>query len=254
MSNKVTGCIVTYNNMKTIGNAIGSLLENTKSDFELFVVDNGSTDGTPEYIEENFPAVKVIRSEANLGFGAGHNTVLDKLYSDYHCIINPDIIIRDDVISKMAQYLDEHGDIGMLSPEIRFPDGRLQILGKKLPLPQYLVASRMRSEEPSKLLREYAMLDKNLNEPVDVQNATGCFMFVRTSLFKKLGGFDSRYFMYFEDCDLTRQINKTDRVVYYPEATVYHEWGRESKRNTKLKIIHIQSMFKYYQKWGLGTK
>ena len=135
MSKKVTGCIVTYNNMRTIDNAIRSLIENTACDFSLYAVDNGSTDGTVEYIKENFPQVTVIETGANLGFGRGHNFILDKLDSDYHAIINPDVIVRDDIISDMAAYLDEHQEIGMLSPQIKFPDGRPQILGKKIPLP-----------------------------------------------------------------------------------------------------------------------
>lgn len=252
MNNHITGCIVTYNNMSTIDNAVKSLLECTAASFGLFVVDNGSTDGTPEYIERNYPSVTVIRTNANLGFGAGHNFIMDRLNSKYHVIINPDIIVKDDVISKMAEYLDDNADIGLLSPEIRFPDGRLQVLGKKNPALPYLIASRLRGNgEPGAKLREYAMLDKDLTKPLDIENATGCFMFIRTDLFKEIGGFDKRYFMYFEDCDLTREVNLRSRAVYYPEATVYHEWGRESKKNFKLKLIQITSMLNYYAKWGL---
>lgn len=252
MNKTVTGCIVTYNNIATIGNALSSLLEHTKAPFRLYVVDNGSTDGTVELIENSYPQVTLIRNCGNIGFGAGHNLILDRLDSEYHVIINPDIIIRDDVISKLAAFLDANSDIGLASPEIRFPDGRLQILGKKAPCLKYLVASRMRGNgEPSKLLREYAMLDCDLSKPVDIQNATGCFMFIRTKLFKELGGFDKRYFMYFEDSDLTRSVNLKSRTVYCPEATVYHEWGRESKKNFKLKLVQINSMLNYFAKWGL---
>lgn len=249
-SSKVTGCIVTYNNMRTIDNTVSSLLNHTKAPFQLYVVDNSSQDGTPEHIAAEYPAVKVIRRKDNRGFGAGHNTVIDRLDSDYHVIINPDIIVRDDVISQMAEYMDAHPEIGMLSPSIKFPDGRPQILGKKIPHLRYLVASRMRNEaDPGKLLREYAMLDCDLSKPTDIENATGCFMFIRTDLFKKLGGFDERYFMYFEDCDLTRSVNLDSRTVYFPDATVYHEWGRESKKNMRLKLIQIQSMLRYMLKW-----
>lgn len=254
MNKKISGCIVTFNNMRTIGKALDSLLSNTACDFHLFVVDNGSTDGTVDFIKENYPSVTLIESGKNIGFGQGHNLIIDRLDSDYHAIINPDVIIRDDIISNMADYLEEHKDIGMLSPEIRFPDGRLQILGKKLPLPKYLIASRLRGSEPGKVLSEYAMLDKDLTQPHDIQNATGCFMFIRTQLFRSLGGFDDRYFMYFEDCDLTRKVNGVSRVIYYPGATVYHEWGRESKKDLHLMMIQMQSMLRYYKKWGLSEK
>lgn len=250
MNKTVTGCIVTYNNIATIDKAVSSLLKCTAADFRLFIVDNGSTDGTPEHIEKNYPEVTVIRSGGNIGFGAGHNFIMDRLDSDYHVIINPDISVRDDVISKLASYLDENPDIGLVSPEIRFPDGRLQILGKKNPCLRYLAASRLRgSGEPGETLREYAMLDEDYSKPFEIENATGCFVFIRTELFKKLGGFDKRYFMYFEDCDLSREVNRISKVIYYPGATVYHEWGRESKRNFKLTLIHLTSMMKYFMKW-----
>jgi GT2 family glycosyltransferase len=95
------------------------------------------------------------------------------------------------------------------------------------------------------------MLDCDLSKPTDIENATGCFMFIRTKLFKEIGGFDKRYFMYFEDSDLTCCVNKKYRTVYYPLATVYHEWGRESKKNFKLKLVQINSMLNFFAKWGL---
>ncbi|MBO5359743.1 MAG: glycosyltransferase family 2 protein [Clostridia bacterium] len=249
----VTGCIVTHNNMSSIDETITTLLENTKGvDFKLTVVDNMSTDSTPAHIREKYPEVKVIEPHTNNGFGCGHNIVLSELDSKYHCVINPDISISDDVIAKMAAYMDEHPEIGLLSPRICFPDGRMQILGKRNPKIKYLVASRMRGDEPGKLLREYAMLDEDLDSPLEIENATGCFMMFRTELFKKLGGFDKRYFMYFEDCDITRSVAKHAKVIYYPEAVVYHVWGRESKKNFRLMLVQISSMFKYFAKWCKG--
>lgn len=248
---KVTGCIVTHNNIGSIDETIKTLLEHTKGvDFKLTVVDNLSTDGTPEHIRKTYPEVQVIEPKTNKGFGSGHNVVLPELDSVYHCVINPDISIREDVIAKMAAYMQEHPEIGLLSPKICFPDGRVQILGKRNPKIKYLVASRMRNEEdPHKFLREYAMLDEDLTKPCEIENATGCFMMFRTDLFKKIGGFDERYFMYFEDCDITRTVRKFAKAVFYPEATIYHVWGRESKKNFKLMLVQIASMFKYFTKW-----
>lgn len=250
MDNIVTGCIVTYNNISTINDTLKSLFEFTADiDFKLYIVDNGSSDGTVEFIKKNYPQAEIIVAEKNLGFGAGHNKVISMINSKYHVVINPDIVFVENTVKKMTDYLEKHDEIGLLSPKICFPNGNSQILGKRNPKLKYLVASRLRGDSPGKLLREYAMLDENLDEPVEIENATGCFMIFRTSVLKKINGFDERYFMYFEDSDITREINKISKAVYYPDAVINHVWGRESKRNLKLMLIHIQSMLKYFVKW-----
>lgn len=250
MKNMVTGCIVTYNNMSTIDMTLKTMFEFTQDiDFKLYVVDNNSTDGTVEHIKANYPQVEVIAHGINAGFGAGHNVAIDLIDSKYHVVINPDIVFVENVIKKMTDYLDKNEDVGVLSPKICYPDGTEQILGKKDPHFKYILASRLRGDEPGKLLREYAMLDCDLSEPTEIENASGCFMVFRTSLLKKIGGFDKRYFMYFEDADITREVRKYSKAVYYPDAVVSHVWNRDSKHNYKLLAIHIQSMFKYYLKW-----
>lgn len=246
----VTGSIVTYNNMSTIDETLKTLYEYTKDiNFKLYVVDNNSTDGTVEHIKENYPQVEVVALKENLGFGAGHNKAIRLVSSDYHVIINPDIVFIENSIKKMVDYLENNEDIGVLSPKICFPDGREQILGKKDPHFKYILASRLRGDEPGTLLKKYAMLDCDLTKPIDIENASGCFMVFRTSILKKVDGFDERYFMYFEDADITRKARKYSRVVYYPEAVVSHVWNRDSKHSFKLLAIHIHSMLKYYWKW-----
>ncbi len=250
MYNMVTGSIVTYNNISTIAKTLETLFGETKDiDFKLYVLDNGSSDGTPEFIEKNYPDVTVIRSGKNVGFGAGHNIIINQVESKYHAVINPDIVLTQNAVKKMADYMDENPDIGLLSPRICFPDGRDQILGKRNPHLKYLVASRLRGDEPSKLLKEYAMLDCDLSKPTEIENATGCFMFIRTDILKSIGGFDDGFFMYFEDADLARRINEVSKCVYYPDAVVNHVWGRDSKRNFKLMLVHINSMLRYFRKW-----
>jgi len=265
---KVSACIVTFNNVKYIEKAAGTLLDSVKSpdiEFRLYVVDNGSTDGTAELLTEKFvnnPLYDgnffLMKTGANIGFGAAHNKMLDVMrsdfQSDYHCVVNPDVVIEDDIIEKMVTFMENpaNADVLQLSPRICFPDGRDQILGKRTPHFIYLLSSRLRrGNEPSRLLRRYAMLDEDYTKPFPIKNATGCFMFFRSATFKEVGGFDERYFMYFEDCDITREINRRGRVLFFPDAVVYHVWARDSKRNFKLKKIHIESCLKFYLKWRI---
>jgi GT2 family glycosyltransferase len=166
-------------------------------------------------------------------------------------VINPDIVLTEDAITKMALYMDQHPEVVMLSPRIVFPETREdQVLGKRNPTPKYLVASRLRKGRTAKkILSEYAMLDRDRSEPFEIENATGCFMFIRTETLQKIGGFDDRYFLYFEDCDITRMLAKEGKVLYYPHAVVEHVWNRESKQNFRLAVVQAQSMMKYFWKW-----
>lgn len=259
---KASGCIVTYNAVSTMEkkegfiNEVRNILNLTKSvEFKLYIVDNNSSDSTAEVLEKEFPnnsSLAIIANNENVGFGKAHNQVIDLVDSDFHFIINPDISIKDDVIGKMCEFFQSHEKCGMISPDIHFPNGKRQVLAKKNPKIKYLLASRLaKDRENNKLLREYGMLDSDLSKPMKIENASGCFVGIRTELFRKLGGFDDRYFMYFEDFDLARRLNKIAEIWYYPQAVVYHEWGRDSKRNGKLMRIHICSTIKYFLRWGL---
>lgn len=250
---KVSGCIVTYNAKGKVDATIESLFENTKGvDFTLYVVDNASEDGTAAYIKKKYPEVVVIESQRNVGFGAGHNNVIPFLQSDYHVVINPDILLKEDAISELAAFAESDGEIGLLSPQIRFEDGRLQMLAKRNPTVRYLGNHWFhKGDEPNRLMTEYCMLDMPEDKPFEITNATGCFMFFRTSVFMELGGFDERFFMYLEDCDIARRVSNKFKALFCPEVTVYHLWERESKRNKKLLVIHIQSIIKYFLKWGI---
>ncbi len=255
---KVSACIVTYNNSEIIVNTVSSILEATKGvELQLFVVDNASTDGTAELVRSTFNNVTVIDAGGNIGFGAGHNRVLNVLDSDFHAVINPDILLKEDTLTALSEYMSENADVGMLSPRILGADGKEQILAKRNPTVVYLGAHRVfhHGDEPNKIIREYCMLDEEeKGEPFEIQNATGCFMFFRTSVFKELGGFDERFFMYLEDCDIARRAAKISKVLFFPYANVWHIWERGSKKNKKLLLIHVQSILKYFLKWGLKIK
>ena len=248
---RVTGSIVTFNNISTIDTTLRTVKEQTQGvPFHLYVIDNSSHDGTLDYINR-IDGIEVLRIPWNVGFGAGHNLVLPRLKSKYHAIINPDIALSEDAISKMAHYMDEHPEVAMLSPRIVFPETcEDQILGKRNPTPRYLIASRLRrGGYAKKVLAEYAMLDADISRPFEIENATGCFMLIRTEALKKIGGFDERYFLYFEDCDITRTLAREGKVLYYPFAVIEHVWKRESKKDFRLMLVQIQSMLRYFWKW-----
>ena len=249
-STVVSACIVTFNNNYKVINTIESILEYTKGiSLNLYVVDNNSTDNTIELIKKSFPDIIIIKNKDNKGFGSGHNIVIPFLSSKYHAIINPDIIINNDILTNLSDYLNKNEDIGMVAPQVKLLDGSIQTTGKRYPTWKAIISRNVPFRIFTSNLREYEMADVDLSKPTKVQCASGCFLFIRTCLFKELKGFDEDFFMYFEDADLTRRVNEISSTVYYPNETIYHMWERASSKNFKYKLIIIKSFLKYRKKW-----
>lgn len=249
---KLTISIATYNNEKEILSALDSIYRNTADlDFEIFVIDNNSSDKTVRLIYNKYPSVKVIEQPSNNGFGRSHNYILDKINSKYHAIVNPDITFNGNVLKKMIKYMESHEDVALLTPKILNLDGTIQRLPRKKPTLKYLLSGRLEhhSEKFKNIRDEYTMTGVEFKEPTEVDFCTGCFMLIRTDVFKDLQGFDERFFMYFEDVDLTQRAKKYGKTIVYPDAQVYHSWSRASAQRFKYLCIHISSMVKYFKKW-----
>ncbi|MBQ7045479.1 MAG: glycosyltransferase family 2 protein [Clostridia bacterium] len=248
---KISACVVTYNNSSCAKVAVESVVQHTKSkELCMYVCDNNSTDNTLKTLKE-IDGVSVIKLPDNLGFGKAHNAVLDKIDSKYHAVINPDIRIDSDVLSSLAEYLDNNPDVVMVTPKILNDDGTVQHLPKKTPSFKYVFLGRLGSMFGclKKYREEYTRSNEQLTAPTEVDFCTGCFFLIRTDVFKKLGGFDDNFFMYFEDADLARRAKQFGKVMFVPEFSVTHLWERASSKSIKYLFIHLISYFKYMHKW-----
>lgn len=248
----VSACIVTYNNQDIIAQAIHSILDHTKGvDLEMYIYDNASTDHTVEVIQEEFQQVWLMRGKKNRGFGSGHNRVIPKLTSKYHVIVNPDVILQDDAITQMVEYMEQHPDVHLAVPKFLNPDGSEQYTPKLQPKLRYMIGGRL--EKYGGVFKrwrdEYTMRNEAVEEPIDVGFCGGCFMMIRTETFRQLGGFDTQYFLYNEDADLTRSVKEVGRTVYLPQVSIVHLWERAYMKKKKYLWIQISSMCKYFWKW-----
>ncbi|NJP39855.1 glycosyltransferase family 2 protein [Oscillospiraceae bacterium HV4-5-C5C] len=247
---KVSVGVVTYNSRDVISDLLDSIIANTIFvTYKIYVVDNHSSDGTADYIKTHYKNITVISLPYNGGFGYGHNQLLDVIDSDYHVIINPDIVLKTDVISSLAEYLDEHPNVAMVTPKIENADGSEQSLPKRKPTFKYLVSGRLKGDRFQQLRDEYTMKNSSSQEPFDIEFSTGCFSMIRTSVFKAVHGFDERYFMYMEDADLSLRVRQLGRVMYNPSVSVIHKWERASAKHIKFLLTHIGSMIKFFWKW-----
>ena len=249
---KISICIVTYNNENNILDVLECIYAHSKNfDFETFVVDSNSSDKTVALVKKNFPQVNLIVLPQNKGFGCGHNQVLSKINSDFHVILNPDITFSTNIFDDLSSYLQSNPDVAMVVPQILNADGSIQDLPRRTPKFKYLISGRLeRFGGLFKLWRdEYTCKGKNFDKPTKIDFCSGCFTMIRTDVFKKLNGFDERFFMYFEDADLTRRAQNFGKTMLNTNFCATHIWERTSSKKFKYLCIHINSMIKYFKKW-----
>lgn len=253
---KITGSIVLYqNNPKIVKDAIDSFLS-TNYYCILYLIDNSPVDDLKSISDDE--RVVYIFNNANIGFGKAHNTAIRKSLecnADYHFVLNPDIYFKKVDMDKMLTFMEENKQIGHLMPKIKYPDQSLQYLCKRNPSPFDLFARRFVPELLQKLFKKkmdlYEYKDHDYDKIIyNVPYLSGCFMLFRNSVLNRVGGFDENIFMYIEDADITRRFLQVSQTVYYPDAEVFHHYGKGSYKNFKLMLYNIHGAFVYFRKWG----
>lgn len=253
---KISMTIVAYNNYNDIKNAIDSIELYTQIQKKIYIVDNGCSVCKKEDIEDfksyimKYSDIEYLEMKSNLGFGKGHNFVIDKLNSQYHAIINPDILLKEDSFGKIIDYMDKDSEVGMCIPKIVDENGNRQDV-YRLELTIFdMIIRRIGGNLFLKRKALHTMQNADYTKPFQVPFGQGSFLVIRTNIFKQLNGFDDKYFMYLEDADLCKRLNTISKLMYYPYTEVIHKWERGSHKNIKLFGYHLKSMKYYFDKWG----
>ncbi|MGB4268678.1 MAG: glycosyltransferase family 2 protein [Spirochaetota bacterium] len=250
----INASIVLYNNRKEqLLKAIHSVL-NTTLKVRLYLIDNSTNDNLKE-LEKLDDRIVYIFNNANLGYGKAHNIAIQKSIEDgvpYHLVLNPDVYFEKGVIEELYDFIEKNKDVGSVMPKVLYPDGEIQYLCKLLPTPLDLILRRFIPFENWKETRNeiYELRFTGYNKIMNIPYLSGCFMFLRVDILKKVGLFDERFFMYLEDTDLSRRIYRVAKNIFYPYVHIYHEYGKGSYKNKKLLMYHIQYAIKYFNKWG----
>ena len=259
MAPKVSVIVPVYRAEEYLERCVGSLRGQTLEELEIILVDDGSPDGCPALCDRYAAGddrVTVRCLPENVGFGRGHNSVMKDLHSDVHFILNPDVLLQDDVLTGMAAWLMEHPGVVMATPQLYFPDGRIQHLPRRKPTPWLLLARQLADRMPggvfAKANEHYTMQDEDLSAPRPIEFCTGSFAALRTDVFKKIGGFDPEYFMYVEDADLTQKALQCGQVYLLPQFRAVHAWHRAPMRDACKFKMQLVSMGRYFRKWGCG--
>lgn len=224
-------------------------------DLRLYIIDNSPTNT----LEQELPISHTIQyhfCNANLGYGKAHNKALRLAanWSEFHIVLNPDILFEPNAIVALVQYMNEKPNIGLLMPKVLYANGETQFLCKLFPTPFDLIMRRFipgfLKSKLQKRLDQYELKHKNYDEIMEVPNLSGCFMFLRMDVLKIVGLFDESFFMYLEDTDLSRRINLQFQTIYYPKVSIIHQYEKGSYKSLKLLKYHIVSAFRYFNKYG----
>ena len=190
----------------------------------------------------------------NLGYGSGHNLAINYSINEgvkYHLVLNADISFGKSVLDELISKMDNDLEIGLIMPKVQNIDGSLQILPKRLPTPFNLI---IRVFPPLRKIfhdknKEYTLenyQDLELNVPI----ISGCFSLFRVDALKDVGLYDDKFFMYFEDFDISRRIHTKYKTLYFPKVSVIHAHERGAAKNYKLFKVFVKSAIIYFNKYG----
>ncbi len=220
---------------------------------EIIVVDNASSDGSAEMVRAEFPQVRLIANAENRGFTAANNQGLAAGRGRYLMLLNPDTELAGDALATMAGYLDEHPQVGVLGPQLRYGDGRLQSSRRRFPtLVTALFESTVVGEwwPNNPFARRYRMADTSDDAIQPVDWLVGACLLVRREVYRQVGGLDEGFFMYSEEVDWCRRIRSAGwEIVYLPAAAVIHYEGKSSEQVVAARHIYFQSSkVRYFRK------
>lgn len=251
--------IVNYNTAAKAMNCLRSIYATANPfDFEVILVDNNSTEPLDNLLA-TFPQITLIRNDKNLGMGAGNNVGIRQASGEYVLILNADTEFIGSGMADLLDFIKHNPDVGIVGPKLIYPDGERQISCYRFPsLLMPIYRRTFLGKLNAQYLDDYLYQRSNLDEPLEVDWIMGSCLLLSRELLNKLGGFDERFFMYFEDTDLCRRIKQLGlKAIYNPTVTVKHYHGRASAKEhwsisiftNKMTRIHLLSWLKYFWKW-----
>ncbi|MFH1253133.1 MAG: glycosyltransferase family 2 protein [Candidatus Uhrbacteria bacterium] len=244
--------------------SVGCLLRSSNLKIKFVLVDNNSTTfEAHSLVKQHLPKATVILRNQNYGMGHSSNRGAAEVEADYYFFLNPDTVIIDlNLLDQLRDFLQACPKIGLVAPQVCYPDGRVQDTCRRFPKWFSPIAQRtsvLSKTAAERHRQEFLMEDYNHQKVRMVDWVQGSAFMIESGFFKELGGFDERFFMYYEDVDLCRRCWQKNRPVYYlPEVKLLHSYGKGSAVSgglikgllkNRMARAHIVSWIKYTFKW-----
>ncbi len=251
--------IVSYNTCDLTRQAVRAALEAAERlKAVVLVVDNGSTDGTPEAVRVTFPDVQLLVIPDNPGYGAALNRAFSMLPGSYLCALNADVLLGPDSLLMLRRFLADHPECALVGPSLTNPDGTPQASCKRFQTLGFALGELFgfHAVAPRNLwVRRFYYSNRDLREPAWVETVSGAAMLIRGEAFRRIGGFDEGFRMYFEETDLCRRLHDGGfKVAFYPEARVIHWHGTSTAQTAVRQVEYYLSYVRFFRKHhGLGA-
>lgn len=247
--------IVSWNTRELLRKCLESIFEFTKDiSFEVFVVDNASSDGSAEMVENEFPEVRLIANDKNLGFSKANNLGLKEAAGEFVLFMNPDMEIKGNAFKKMFDFMRSRPDVSISTCRLFYPDGEPQRNIKRHPTfwSQFLILLKFHQFFPFlPPIKKYLAKDFDYSKEARVEQIMGAFVFAKREFMEKIGGWDEDYFIWWEDVELCKRAAEMERkITYFPGTSVIHYEGKSFAQVQTLKKQKrfVKSMLIYFKK------
>ena len=257
MNNKpeISVIIVNWKVRPLVEKCLDSIIANSAGiDVEIIVVDNDSRDGTSEMVMAEYPDVRMIALPRNHGFAAANNLALKQARGKYLFFLNPDTRVTPDFLSKMLAYIKDHPEVGIVGPKILNSDRSLQLSVRRFPdlFSQILILLKLKNVLiNNKFLANYLFGDFDYEKEQSVDQIMGAAMVMRREVMDKIGRFDQKFFIWFEEVDICKRAQKAGyKVNYYPEASIIHYGGSSFEKQMIMwkQLVFNKSLLYYFWK------
>jgi GT2 family glycosyltransferase len=215
---------------------------------EVFVVDNGSTDGSVTAAKDRFPAIKFIQNEMNLGFAKANNQALSLAKGNYLLLLNPDTQVKNGAIGRLISFMEAHPESGAAGAQLLNSDGSKQNSIANFPS----LATELLNKSLLRWLFPQIFPGKEMNypEPIEVDSVIGACMIMRRDALARVGLLDEDYFLFLEETDWCYRMKKVGWKIYHiPQTEVYHFQGKGVQiQKKKAKVEYYRSRYHFFKK------
>jgi len=241
--------IVNWNTQEILLDCLASIFRTVKEmSFEVWVVDNGSTDGSVKAAKNKYPNINIIENRKNKGFAAANNQALKRIKGRYALFINTDASLTDGAAKELYDFMEFNQDAGIACGQLLNQDGSRQ--NSFANFPSFL--SLLSNETILGLLlpKQFPTKRRDYLTPIEVDSCIGACMIVRKQAVDKVGLFDERYFFFLEETDWAYRMKKAGWKVYFvPTARIFHAQGKSVGTNADARIMFYRSRYIYLKKW-----